>query len=105
MRRRAKCGAPEAGAATDAMRRTLGLAMSAGEEQRRGALECWRSAGGWSAGVLAGRSAGRLASWSADGPELLRLSARAGDATAAKCAMAWLLAAQSDVRRTTRGRC
>ena len=64
-----------------------------------------RSAGGWSAGVLAGRSAGRLASWSADGPELLRLSASAGDATAAKCAMAWLLAAQSDVRRTTRGRC
>lgn len=102
MRRRAKCGAPEAGAATDAMRRTLGLAMSAGEEQR---LECWRSAGGWSAGVLAGRSAGRLASWSADGPGLLRLSASAGDATAAKCAMAWLLAAQSDVRRTTRGRC
>ena len=31
--------------------------MSAGEEQRRGALECWRSARGWSAGVLAGTGA------------------------------------------------
>ena len=32
-----KCGAPGAGAETDAMRRTPGLATSAGEEQHRGA--------------------------------------------------------------------
>ena len=32
------------------------------------------------------------------------VSAGDGDAAAAECAMAWLLAAQSGVRRTTRGR-